>query len=106
MLFALFTIRADFHANSADCAPADVLEVIFHIVTAFLRVKHILPVTALVPHIARYSSAGTSLDALVTAIAKIERYNITHIKLAVCKNTAKTHVCTVVFMQKHRAFTD
>ena len=85
---ALFPIGAYFHTNSADCAPADVLEMIFHIVTALLRVKHILSVTALVPHIACYRTARTSLDALITAIAKVEGYNITHIKLTVCENTA------------------
>ena len=97
----LFPVGADLHADSADCSPADVLEVIFHIIAALFRVKHIFPFTSDLPHITRNSSAGASPDAFVATAAKVKGYHIRNIKRTVGEYASQTHPGAVILMQKH-----
>ena len=84
-------VRTNLDTDSADRSPADFLKMLLHVFTAFLRIKHIIPLTVDRPFRAFDCAGRTGLDAFVARTADRNRLDIGHVKRTIRKNRSEAH---------------
>ena len=101
----MFSERTCRHANSAYRSPANVEIRFFHVCTAKLRVKNILPLAVWLKILPPYRARGAGFHTFHTAAAACKnRFFPVYRKGHIGQNSGKAHPRTVLWGNKQRAF--